>query len=777
MKTRVYELAKELNMETKDLLDKLQELNLPPMTHLSGVDEETANMVRDLFLEEDKIVVKAKAKKKINKTEEDIDAKFKKTNKQKKSLKTEEKKAEPKQSQASKSSKESINTGTNKNKNKQANKQANKEANKEAKNNNTSDNKNNTNKNKDNNKYNNNNNNNNNKNYKNNKNKQKANKNDKPVEEAKEEKQESKKQKDEIVYISDPIIVKDLAEKLGVAVNQLITKLIMLGVMANQNQSIDFDTASLMAEEFGVKAELDVPQTEEEALELDFEDSEDSLVTRPPVVTVMGHVDHGKTSLLDAIRQSKVQAGEAGGITQRIGAYSINIKGKKIVFLDTPGHEAFTQMRARGAQITDISVIVVAADDGIMPQTKEAISHSKAAGVPIIVAINKIDKPEANIDRIYQELADNDLLPEKWGGSTITVEVSAKKRINIDELLEMIILVAEMEDIKANPNRRAMGTVIEAQLDKGQGPTATVLVQKGTLKKGDYVVSGTSCGKIRLMVDDNGKGIMKATPSTPVKIMGLSEVPEAGELFYAVESEKKARAIADMRKEKQREEMITATQKVSLDNLFDRIKEGELKDLNIIIKADNKGSIEAISSSLVKLSNEEVKVSVIHSGVGGISESDIMLASASNAIIIGFNVRPNNGAMSLADSENIEVKTYRVIYDIIEDIKSAVKGMLKPKTKEIVLGRATVRATFRLPSGQTIAGIYVDNGKITRNSSIRLLRDDVVIHDGGISSLKRFKDDAKEVASGYEAGLGLDGYNDIKEGDEMEAYTIEEIKA
>lgn len=753
MKTRVYELAKELNMETKELLDKLQELNLPPMTHLSGVDEETANMVRDLFLEEDKVAVKERPKKKIRKAKEDTESIDKNANKAKKSAKPEVKKTNVKEDRREESKKES------------------------AENNNQA-----RNKKKKNNKNNNNNNNNNNynnqaNNKKGKKNRQNNKKNDNKAQEVKEEKQETKKAKDEVVYIQDPIIVKDLAEKLGVGVNELITKLIMLGLMLNQNQSVDFDTASLMADEFGVKVELEVPQSEEEALELDFEDSEDTLVTRPPVVTVMGHVDHGKTSLLDAIRETKVQAGEAGGITQRIGAYSINVKGKKVVFLDTPGHEAFTQMRARGAQITDISVIVVAADDGIMPQTKEAISHSKAAGVPIIVAINKIDRPEANIERIYQELADNDLLPEKWGGSTITVEVSAKKRINIDELLEMITLVAEMEDIKANPNRRAMGTVIEAQLDKGQGPTATVLVQKGTLKKGDYVVSGTACGKIRLMVDDNGKGIMKASPSTPVKIMGLSEVPEAGEFFYAVESEKKARAIADMRKEKQREEMITATQKVSLDNLFDRIKEGELKDLNIIIKADNKGSIEAISSSLTKLSNDEVKVSVIHSGVGGISESDVMLASASNAIIIGFNVRPNNGAMDLANAESIEVKTYRVIYDIIDDIKNAVKGMLKPKTKETVLGRATVRATFRLPSGQTIAGIYVDNGKITRNSSIRLLRDDVVIHDGGISSLKRFKDDAKEVATGYEAGLGLDNYNDVKEGDEMEAYIIEEIKA
>ena len=751
MKTRVYELAKELNMETKELLDKLQELNLPPMTHLSGVDEETANMVRDLFLEEDKVAVKERPKKKIRKAKEDTESIDKNANKAKKNAKPEAKKANVKEDRREEAKKESA----------ENNNQARNKKNKNNKNNNN----------------NNNNNNNQANNKKGKKNRQNNKKNDNKAQEVKEEKQEAKKAKDEVVYIQDPIIVKDLAEKLGVGVNELITKLIMLGLMLNQNQSVDFDTASLMADEFGVKVELEVPQSEEEALELDFEDSEDTLVTRPPVVTVMGHVDHGKTSLLDAIRETKVQAGEAGGITQRIGAYSINVKGKKIVFLDTPGHEAFTQMRARGAQITDISVIVVAADDGIMPQTKEAISHSKAAGVPIIVAINKIDRPEANIERIYQELADNDLLPEKWGGSTITVEVSAKKRINIDELLEMIILVAEMEDIKANPNRRAMGTVIEAQLDKGQGPTATVLVQKGTLKKGDYVVSGTACGKIRLMVDDNGKGIMKASPSTPVKIMGLSEVPEAGEFFYAVESEKKARAIADMRKEKQREEMITATQKVSLDNLFDRIKEGELKDLNIIIKADNKGSIEAISSSLTKLSNDEVKVSVIHSGVGGISESDVMLASASNAIIIGFNVRPNNGAMDLANAESIEVKTYRVIYDIIDDIKNAVKGMLKPKTKETVLGRATVRATFRLPSGQTIAGIYVDNGKITRNSSIRLLRDDVVIHDGGISSLKRFKDDAKEVATGYEAGLGLDNYNDVKEGDEMEAYIIEEIKA
>lgn len=734
MKKRVYELAKELNMETKKLLEKLQDLDFPQLTNLSSLDGETVEIIKEL-LNEEKNKGKEKNKEKINDE-----------------------------------SKVKTNIGNNSKENQKDNKNK-KDNSKNNIKNNDKDHLNNDDLEGDDSyeeEYNN----------KNRRNKKKKNNNFRKKDNDVKEEKIVENNFDEIRTFTIPaeIKVKDLSDKLGIGINQIITKLIKLGVMVNQNQNIDFDLAQNVAEEFNIILEKEVPKTEEELLELDFEDTEESKVLRPPVVTVMGHVDHGKTSLLDAIRSTRVQVGEAGGITQRIGAYTINIKNHKIVFLDTPGHEAFTSMRARGAQITDISVIVVAADDGIMPQTKEAISHSKAAGVPIIVAINKIDKDNANVDRIRQELTEIGLMPESWGGDTITVEVSAKKNINIDELLEMILLVAELEELKANPNRKAMGTVIEAQLDKGQGPTATVLVQKGTLKKGDYVVSGAASGKIRLMIDDKGKGINKATPSIPVKIIGLSDVPEAGELFYVVETEKKARSIAEMRREKLREKMLTDKNKVSLEDLFDRIKEGKLIDLNIILKADNRGSIEAISQSLLKLSNEEVKVSIIHDGVGGISESDVMLASASNAIIIGFNVRPNAGAIELASSENVDIKTYRVIYDLIEDVEKAVKGLLAPKFKEVILGRATVRATFRLPNGQSIAGIYVENGRITRNSNVRLLRNDVVIYDGSISSLKRFKDDIKDVTSGYEAGLGLESYNDIKEGDSIEAYENTEIK-
>ena len=522
----------------------------------------------------------------------------------------------------------------------------------------------------------------------------------------------------------------------------------------------------------GDEEEIDIA----DEFDLDFDDKEENLNPRPPVVTVMGHVDHGKTSLLDAIRHTNVTTGEAGGITQHIGAYAVNINNKKIVFLDTPGHEAFTSMRARGAQVTDVAILVVAADDGVMPQTVEAIAHAKAAKVPIIVAINKIDKPDANIDRIKQELVENALVPEDWGGDTITVPVSAKNREGIEEILEMVLLVAEMEELRANPNRKAVGTIIEAQLDKGMGPVATVLVQKGTLKVGDTVVSGTSTGKIRAMLDERGKKVNKASPSIPVLILGLSEVPQAGDLIYAVKDDKTGRKIADYRRNQIREEQLKSNTKVSLDDLFERIKMGEIKDLNIIIKADVRGSIEALSQSLEKLDTDEVKINIVHGGAGGITESDVILASASNAIIIGFNVRPNLNAMEVAKREHVDIRTYRIIYEAIDDIKAAVKGMHAPKIVEEVLGRAEVRATFRLPNGNTIAGIYVLDGKITRNANIRLLRDDVVVYDGAVSSLKRFKDDAREVASGYEAGLGFENYNDIKENDMLEAYIMKEVQ-
>lgn len=580
------------------------------------------------------------------------------------------------------------------------------------------------------------------------------------------------------IKIPESITVKDFSESLGINSSQVISKLIALGIMAGLNQEIDFDCASLIAEEFGKTVILETPEiTEEnEILSLDYEDKKEDLVTRPPVVTVMGHVDHGKTSLLDYIRKSKVTSQEAGGITQHIGAYTVNINNSKIVFLDTPGHEAFTAMRSRGAKVTDISILVVAADDGVMPQTIEAINHSKDAGVPIIVAINKIDKEGANPERVKTELADNGLLPEDWGGDVITIPVSAKTGEGIDELLEMVLMVAEVEELKANPNRMAIGTVIEAQLDKGRGPVATILVQKGTLNSGDIVISGTSTGRIRAMFDDKGKKIKKATPSMPAVILGLSEVPEAGSFIYAVKDEKTARGYAQRILNVQKENMIASGNKVSLDDLFDKIQDGNLKEIKIIIKTDVRGTVDAVKNSLEKLSNEEVKVNIIHGAVGGINESDVMLAAASNAIIIGFNVRPSQGAIDLSRHENVDIRTYRVIYDAIEDIKLAVKGMLAPTFVEEVIGRAEVRATFKVPGIGTVAGVYVLNGKVTRNAKVRLLRDGIILHEGEISSLKRFKDDAKELLTGYEGGLGIANYNDLKETDIIEAYIDKEVE-
>lgn len=589
---------------------------------------------------------------------------------------------------------------------------------------------------------------------------------------------------EDAVYIQDNIVIKDFADKIGVEVSNLILKLMGLGVMANQNQTIDFETALIVAEEFGVSvkkmAAEDAKEIMIEALEeeykLDHEDKPKDLKQRPPVVTVMGHVDHGKTSLLDAIKKTRVTESEAGGITQHMGAYMVTANNKKITFLDTPGHEAFTSMRARGTQITDIAILVVAANDGVMPQTIEAINHAQAANVPIIVAINKIDLPEADLNRAQQELLENNLVPEDWGGSTIVVPVSAKTGEGIDELLEMVLLVAELEELKANPNRTVVGTVVEAKLDIGKGPMATVLVQKGTLKVGDMVVSGTAIGRVRAMFDDKGAEIKKAGPSVPAVILGLSETPNAGDLIYSVRNEKMAREYINKKKSQVREMEIRSDHKVSLDDLFDQIRQGELKDLNIIIKADVKGAIEALSQSLEKLdTNGEVNINIIHGGVGGITESDIMLASASNAVVIGFNVRPNLNAIETAKREQVDVRTYRVIYEAIEDIEAAVKGMQAPKLVEEVTGRAEIRDTFKIPGG-TVAGIYVLAGKILRNGKLRLLRDDVVIYEGEVASLRRFKDDVAEVASGYEAGLGIEGYNDVKVGDLVEAYVIKEVK-
>jgi len=628
----------------------------------------------------------------------------------------------------------------------------------------------------------NNNNNNNNKNNNNfNKNKNKP-KNRQQYQQQKPAEPEKKEHQPKIknIEIEEPIVVREFADKLGVPVNVVISKLILLGIMANMNQEIDFDTAQLIGEELNAKVSkievVDELQNIEESLVHGDSDDENDLQPRPPIVTVMGHVDHGKTSLLDAIRNTAVTEHEAGGITQHIGASQIEINGKKITFLDTPGHEAFTTMRARGAKVTDIAIIVVAADDGVMPQTIEAINHSKAAGVPIIVAVNKIDKPTANMDRVKQELSEQGIISEDWGGDTIFVPVSAKKHMGIEDLLEMILLVAEVQEFKANPNRAAKGTIIEAKLDKGRGPVATVLIEKGTLNKGDVVLVGSAYGKVRAMFNSKGKKINQAGPSVPVEILGLNETPQAGDILVAMNNEKDAKNIAEKRKDKRHQETMNATSKVSLDDLFDRIQKGEVKDLNIIIKADVSGSIEAVKQSLLKQSMDEVKVNPIHGGVGGINENDVMLAAASNAIVIGFNVRPSIAAMELAKKENVDIRTYNIIYQAIEDIQQAVKGMLAPIYKEVVQGRAEVRQTFKVPNVGIVAGVYVTSGKVTRKSKIRLLRNDIILHEGEISSLKRFKDDVSELNTGYEGGIGIEKYNDIKEGDFLEAYIMEEIK-
>lgn len=581
-----------------------------------------------------------------------------------------------------------------------------------------------------------------------------------------------------VVSIPDEISVGELASRMKKSATEIIKKLMILGVMASVSQVIDFDTASLVAEELGAKVEREIVLSDEDILLKEFEvaDKPEDLVPRSPVVVVMGHVDHGKTSLLDAIRETNVVAGEAGGITQHIGAYRVTIAGREITFLDTPGHEAFTAMRARGAQVTDIAILVVAADDGIMPQTIEAINHAKAANVSIIVAINKIDKEGANPERIKQEIMEYGIVPEEWGGDTIFVEVSAKQRQNIDELLEMVLLTADMKELKANPNRHARGTVIEARLDRSRGPIATVLVQNGTLNTGDVIVAGTSVGKIRAMMDERGRTVKSAGPSVPVEILGLSETPDGGDEFYAVEDEKRARAVVEARKYMQKEEHFNARKVVSLDNLFDQIHEGEIKQLDLIVKADVQGSVEAVTQSLEKLSNDEVHVHVIHGGVGAINESDVMLASASNAIIVGFNVRPDTVARGAYERGDVDIRLYRVIYDAIEEIEAAMKGMLDPKYKEVLLGHAEVRQVFKVTGVGTVAGSYVLDGKIARNAQVRVVRDGVVFHEGVLNSLKRFKDDAKEVMSGYECGIGVERYNDIKEGDVIECYVMEEIK-
>ncbi len=758
---RIYELAKELKMNSKDLVTLAeQELGITIKNHMSSItDLEVIRLKKALnIINNNK---KAKGAKPViiddePLVDEHIDLKQAKLKKVDKNLIAPVKKQpiQPKQSantanEPDKSSSQGNNRNNNNNNNNNKNK------NNKSGNNNFNKNNNNNNKSK---------------------NKQPYTQQQKPVE------QEEKKHQPKIknIEIEEPIIVREFADKLGVPVNLVISKLILLGIMANMNQEIDFDTAQLIGEELNAKVSkievVDELQNIEESLMNSDSDDEKDLQPRPPIVTVMGHVDHGKTSLLDAIRNTAVTEHEAGGITQHIGASQVEINGKKITFLDTPGHEAFTAMRARGAKVTDIAIIVVAADDGVMPQTIEAINHSKAAGVPIIVAVNKVDKPTANMDRVKQELSEQGIISEDWGGDTIFVPVSAKKHMGIEDLLEMILLVAEVQEFKANPNRAAKGTIIEAKLDKGRGPVATVLIEKGTLNKGDVVLVGGAYGKVRAMFNSKGKKINQAGPSVPVEILGLNETPQAGDILVVMDNEKDAKNIAEKRKDKRHQETMNATSKVSLDDLFDRIQKGEVKDLNIIIKADVSGSIEAVKQSLLKQSMDEVKVNPIHGGVGGINENDVMLAAASNAIVIGFNVRPSIAAMELAKKENVDIRTYNIIYQAIEDIQQAVKGMLAPVYKEVVMGRAEVRQTFKVPNVGIVAGVYVTSGKITRKSKIRLLRNDIILHDGEISSLKRFKDDVSELNTGYEGGIGIEKYNDIKEGDSLEAYVMEEIK-
>ena len=575
------------------------------------------------------------------------------------------------------------------------------------------------------------------------------------------------------IKVGETIIVKDLASKMSCTAAEIIKKLMLMGVLASINQEIDFDTAALVASEFGVNVE-ELPPEVDPTLIPEIVDDPKTLVLRPPVVTVMGHVDHGKTSLLDVIRKTSVSTHEAGGITQHIGAYQVKCQGKKIVFLDTPGHEAFTAMRARGAQVTDIAILVVAADDGVMPQTVEAIHHAKDAGVPIIVAVNKIDKPGANPANVKNELMEHGLVPEEYGGDTIMVEVSAKKNIGISDLLEMVLLVAEVKELKANPKREARGVIIEAQLDKGRGPVATVLVQSGTLRIGDSIVAGTTYGKVRAMLNDRGENVKKAGPSVPVEVLGLNDVPAAGDELAALE-EKQARTIAEKRMEKQRNDMIHA-KKVSLDDLFNQIQEGHLKDLNIVVKADVQGSVEALNSSLMGLNkNDEVRVRIVHSGVGAVTESDVMLASASNALVIAFNVRPDANARRVADTEGIDIRTYRVIYDALNDVKEAMSGMLAPKYKEIIQGKVEIRQVMKF-SKALVAGSYVLEGKITNLSKIRIVRDNIEVFDGELDGLRRFKDDVKEVAAGYECGITIKDYKDFREGDIIEAYIMEEVK-
>ncbi len=776
-KIRIYELAKQLNVANKDLMEKIHSVGIEAKSHMGMLTEEEAAKVTALYQPKKEETKKEEPKKEAPKKD---------VSKQQASKQDAPKKDAPRQNAPKQDGSRKDNNqkqGGNKPAQKQDNRNDNRQGKPQQQNNQKQGGQQQgKGQNKDNNKG---------KDKKGNKNGQKVKEN--PMERRRREMEEeaalmaelaaleaaeaAANADPEIKYIPESITVKELAEVLGKKGSDLVMNLMKKGKMLAINATLDFDTAASIAEEYNVILELEEEKDiMEEAFGTEEEEDESKLEERPPVVVVMGHVDHGKTSLLDAIRHANVTKGEAGGITQHIGAYTVQIDGKPITFLDTPGHEAFTAMRMRGAQVTDIAILVVAADDGVMPQTIEAINHAKAAGVEIIVAINKMDKPSANPDRVKQELTEYGLLAEDWGGTTVCVPVSARSKEGIDNLLEMIILTAEMKELKANPNKKARGAIIEAQLDKGRGPVATVLVQSGTLRVGDPVVAGPAYGKIRAMTDDKGRRVKVAGPSTPVEILGLSEVPAAGDTFYVAANEKQARQLAESVIAKNRETLIAQTpQKVSLDDLFSQIQSGNMKELGIIVKADVQGSVEAVRQSLEKLTNEEVRVRVIHGGVGAVTESDVLLASASNAIIIGFNVRPEPAAKTFAENEKVDIRLYRVIYNAIEDVQAAMKGMLDPVYEEKVLGHAEVRQTFKASGVGTIAGSYVKDGKIVRNCQVRIVRDGIVVYEGELESLKRFKDDVKEVALGYECGLVFKKFNDVKEGDWVEAFTMVEI--
>ena len=676
-KIRVYTLADELDMESKELIDILNNLGIEVSSHMSTVEDDTAKLVREMVEEE--------KKENVEETEE--------VEETKQEQETQDVSEEP--------------------------------------------------------------------------------------EKKEEEIEEEEEDETDYVAVNEGITIRDLADKMDISANNIIKEMMQLGIMTNVNYSLDEDEIEILKEELGLEVKLTEEIEEEEDTELQLEeivDKPEDLEPRPPIVTVMGHVDHGKTTLLDHIRKARVAEGEAGGITQHIGAYQAEYNNNKITFIDTPGHEAFTAMRARGAQLTDIVILVVAADDGIMPQTIEAINHAQAAGIPMIVAINKIDKANAQPDRVKQELTEHGLVPEEWGGETICVPISALKGENIEELLEMVNLVAELEELQANPNRVADGVIIESELDRGRGPIATVLVKNGTLKIGDYIIAGSITGRVRALLDEHGERVEKAKPGTPVIVLGFNDVPSAGDYLRVMEDERKAKELADKRQDKKKEERLQKDTKVSLEDLYRNIQEGEIKELNVIIKADVQGSIAALESSLMNIKSDEVSVNVIHTGVGSINETDVNLASASNAIIIGFNVRPGTNARKAAEKEKVEIKTYRVIYKVIEDIRDAMSGLLEPEYKEQVAGRVEVRETFKVPDVGIIAGAYVKEGEVNRNDYVRLIRNGVVKHEGNISSLKRFEDDVREVKEGYECGIGIEDYNDVKVGDILEIYRYKEIE-